>query len=77
MHAFLSPAEARHHLAVQREMADGHYPMPEDVTTGAEARLLDGALSPRVRAAYLVEGRGWSIRRRSPAASARPSPRPE
>ncbi|WP_327692081.1 FAD-dependent oxidoreductase [Streptomyces sp. NBC_00461] len=58
VHAFLSPAEARHHLAVQREMADGRYPLPDDVTTGDEARLLDDALSPGVRAAYLVEGEG-------------------
>ncbi|GHH62004.1 D-amino-acid dehydrogenase [Streptomyces umbrinus] len=58
VHAFLSATEARHHLAVQREMADGRYPMPEDVTTGPEARLLDDALSSRVRAAYLVEGEG-------------------
>ncbi|WP_406438296.1 FAD-dependent oxidoreductase [Streptomyces sp. NBC_01613] len=58
VHAFLSSAEARHHLAVQREMADGRYPMPDDVTTGDEARLLDAALSPGVRAAYLVEGEG-------------------
>jgi D-amino-acid dehydrogenase len=58
VHAFLSPTEARHHLVVQREMADGRYPMPDDVTTGREARLLDDALSSRVRAAYLVEGEG-------------------
>ncbi|MER6417964.1 FAD-dependent oxidoreductase [Streptomyces sp. NPDC001137] len=58
VHAFLSPAEARHHLAVQREMADGRYPLPDDVTTGDEARLLDDALSSGVRAAYLVEGEG-------------------
>jgi D-amino-acid dehydrogenase len=58
VHAFLSETEARHHLAIQREMADGRYPMPADVTTGPEARLLDQALSPRVRAAYLVEGEG-------------------
>ncbi|MFI8889921.1 NAD(P)/FAD-dependent oxidoreductase [Streptomyces paradoxus] len=58
VHAFLSPAEARHHLAIQREMADGHYPVPDDVTTGDGARLLDEALSPSVRAAYLVEGEG-------------------
>lgn len=65
VHAFLSPAEARHHLAIQRQMADGRYPMPDDVTIGPEAHLLDDALSPGVRAAYLVEGRAWSIRRRS------------
>ncbi|MEU6139643.1 FAD-dependent oxidoreductase [Streptomyces sp. NPDC047081] len=58
VHAFLSPAQARHHLALQREMADGRYPMPEDIAIGAEARLLDEALSPQVQAAYLVEGEG-------------------
>ncbi|WP_118082688.1 FAD-dependent oxidoreductase [Streptomyces sp. CC0208] len=58
VHAFLSEAEARHHLAIQREMAEGHYPMPADITTGDEARLLDSALSSKVRAAYLVEGEG-------------------
>ncbi|MFG2956303.1 NAD(P)/FAD-dependent oxidoreductase [Streptomyces sp. NPDC048291] len=58
VHAFLSPAEARHHLAVQREMADGRYPLPDDVVTGSAARLLDAALSDGVRAAYLVEGEG-------------------
>ncbi|MER5221600.1 NAD(P)/FAD-dependent oxidoreductase [Streptomyces flaveus] len=58
VHAFLSPTEARHHLAIQRQMADGRYPMPDDVTTGPEAHLLDDALSPGVRAAYLVEGEG-------------------
>ena len=58
VHAFLSPAEARHHLAVQRQMAHGRYPLPDDVVTGDEARLLDPALSDRVRAAYLVEGEG-------------------
>jgi D-amino-acid dehydrogenase len=58
VHAFLSPAEARHHLAVQREMAHGHYPVPDDIVTGAEAHLLDEALSPAVRAAYLVAGEG-------------------
>jgi D-amino-acid dehydrogenase len=58
VHAFLSPAEARHHLALQRQMADGRYPLPDDVITGDEARRLDDALSPGVRAAYLVEGEG-------------------
>jgi glycine/D-amino acid oxidase-like deaminating enzyme len=58
VHAFLSATEARHHLALQREMADGRYPLPDDVVTGEEARLLDDALSPQVRAAYLVEGEG-------------------
>ncbi|WP_078973047.1 NAD(P)/FAD-dependent oxidoreductase [Streptomyces sp. MMG1533] len=58
VHAFLSPTEARHHLALQQEMADGRYPIPDDVVTGDEARLLDDALSSKVRAAYLVEGEG-------------------
>ncbi|MFF7788670.1 FAD-dependent oxidoreductase [Streptomyces sp. NPDC007991] len=58
VHAFLSPAEARHHLALQREMAHGHYPVPDDIVTGAGAHLLDEALSPAVRAAYLVAGEG-------------------
>ncbi|GHH73404.1 NAD(P)/FAD-dependent oxidoreductase [Promicromonospora soli] len=58
VHAFLSPGEARHHLAIQRQMADGRYPLPDDVTTGEDAHLLDDALSPDVRAAYLVQGEG-------------------
>ena len=58
VHAFLSAAEARQHLAVQRETADGYYRLPDDVTTGDEACLLDDALAPGVRAAYLVEGEG-------------------
>jgi D-amino-acid dehydrogenase len=58
VHAFLSATEARHHLAVQRQMAEGRYPLPDDVTTGEAAHRLDGALSPRVRAAYLVKGEG-------------------
>ncbi|MFE8990612.1 FAD-dependent oxidoreductase [Streptomyces collinus] len=39
-------------------MADGHYPVPDDITTGDGPRLLDEALSPAVRAACLVEGEG-------------------
>ncbi|MGI5423156.1 NAD(P)/FAD-dependent oxidoreductase [Streptomyces sp. CA-179760] len=58
VHAFLSAAEARHHLAVQRETADCRYRLPDDVTSGDEAHLLDDALAPGVRAAYLVEGEG-------------------
>jgi D-amino-acid dehydrogenase len=58
VHAFLSDGEARHHLAIQREMADGRYSLPDDVTTGDEAHLLDDALSPDVQAAYLVPGEG-------------------
>ena len=58
VHAFRSAAEARHHLAIQREMADGRYEVPEDITTGDAAHLLDPALSPEVQAAYLVPGEG-------------------
>jgi D-amino-acid dehydrogenase len=58
VHAFLSTAEARHHLEVQRSMADGNYAMPADVTLGPDASSLDPALSPRIQAAYLVEGEG-------------------
>jgi D-amino-acid dehydrogenase len=39
-------------------MADGRYPLPDDVTVGPGARLLDGALSSAVQAAYLVPGEG-------------------
>lgn len=74
VHAFLSAAGARHHLAVQREMAEGRYPLPDDIATGPQARLLDGALSSRVRAGYLVEGRAWWTRRPSHGLSGRPSP---
>jgi glycine/D-amino acid oxidase-like deaminating enzyme len=58
VHAYLSAAEARHHLEVQRSMADGNYAMPSAVTLGPDAALLDPALSPRIQAAYLVEGEG-------------------
>lgn len=58
VHAFLSAAGARHHLALQREMAAGRYELPDEVTVGDDAHHLDPALSPRVRAAYLVRGEG-------------------
>ncbi|MEV6238640.1 FAD-dependent oxidoreductase [Lentzea sp. NPDC051838] len=58
VHAFLSVAEARHHLEVQRSMAPGNYAMPSDVTLGSSAVSLDPALSGRIQAAYLVEGEG-------------------
>jgi glycine/D-amino acid oxidase-like deaminating enzyme len=58
VHAFLSPAQARHHLGVQRVMAPGRYHLPEDVTVGEDARQLDAALSTDVKAAYLVPGEG-------------------
>ncbi|ONI91680.1 FAD-dependent oxidoreductase [Saccharothrix sp. ALI-22-I] len=58
VHAFLSSTEARHHLDVQREMADGHYDLPEQVTVGPDAHRLDPALSPSIQAAYLVRGEG-------------------
>ncbi len=58
VHAFLSVAEAQHHLQVQREMAADNYSMPSAVTVGPDAHLLDPALSPAVQAAYLVRGEG-------------------
>ncbi|MEV5716917.1 FAD-dependent oxidoreductase [Amycolatopsis mediterranei] len=58
VHAFLSASEARHHLDVQREMAVGHYDLPDEVTLAPDARRLDPALSPEVQAAYVVRGEG-------------------
>ena len=58
VHAFLAEAEARHHLDLQRAMAAGRYELPDDVVVGDAAHELDAALSPRVRAAYLVRGEG-------------------
>ncbi|TMR98635.1 NAD(P)/FAD-dependent oxidoreductase [Nonomuraea basaltis] len=58
VHAFLSESKARHHLQVQKVMAAGRYDMPEDVVVGDDAHKLDPALSPEVRAAYLVRGEG-------------------
>jgi len=58
VHAFLSEDAARHHLRLQRVMADGRYELPDDVVAGDAAHRLDPALSPSVRAAYLVRGEG-------------------
>jgi glycine/D-amino acid oxidase-like deaminating enzyme len=58
VHAFLSPRGARHHLALQRQMAAGRYELPGLVVMGAEARALDPALSGDVAAGYLVPGEG-------------------
>jgi len=58
VHAFLSPAEARHHLNLQRAMAAGRYELPDSVLLGDEAQRLDPSLSPEVAAAYLVPGEG-------------------
>ncbi|WP_327583502.1 FAD-dependent oxidoreductase [Nonomuraea sp. NBC_00507] len=58
VHAFLSEQEALHHLHVQQAMAAGRYEMPDDVVVGDDAHKLDPALSPEVRAAYLVRGEG-------------------
>jgi D-amino-acid dehydrogenase len=58
VHAFLSATQARHHLDIQRSMADGLYDLPDDVVTGADAPRSDPALAPAVRASYLVEGEG-------------------
>ncbi|HEY3182635.1 MAG TPA: FAD-dependent oxidoreductase [Gaiellaceae bacterium] len=58
VHAFLSIEEARHHLSVQRAMADSGYDVPDDVSVGDDVAALDRALSPDVAAAYLVAGEG-------------------
>lgn len=58
VHAFLSESEARHHLHVQKAMAAGRYEVPDDIVVGDDAHKLDPALSPEVRAAYLVRGEG-------------------
>lgn len=57
VHAFLSVARARHHLAVQRLMAGDRYEVPADVLVDDAARALDPSLAS-VRAAYLVAGEG-------------------
>lgn len=58
VHAFLSVQEARHHFAVQCEMAGAAYEMPGDVIVGDDVRSLDGALGPQVAAGYRVVGEG-------------------
>jgi glycine/D-amino acid oxidase-like deaminating enzyme len=58
VHAFLSVDAARHHLAIQRQMAATGYDVPEGVTVGDDVRALDGALGPSVAAAYQVAGEG-------------------
>lgn len=58
VHAFLSVARARHHLDVQRLMADGRYEVPSDVAVDDEARALDPSLAGMITAAYLVPGEG-------------------
>jgi D-amino-acid dehydrogenase len=58
VHAFLSETVASEHLAVQREMSADRYEMPDAVVVGEQAHRLDPALSPQVRAAYLVRGEG-------------------
>jgi glycine/D-amino acid oxidase-like deaminating enzyme len=58
VHAFLSETQARHHLDIQKAMAAGRYDLPDEVVAGDQAHQLDPALSPQVRAAYLVRGEG-------------------
>jgi D-amino-acid dehydrogenase len=58
VHAFLSVAEARHHLALQRAMAGAGYKVPDGVSIGEAAHALDAALSADVAAAYLVPDEG-------------------
>jgi glycine/D-amino acid oxidase-like deaminating enzyme len=56
VHAFLSVDEARHHLAVQREVA--RCEVPDDVVVGDDVQTVDRALGPAVAAAYRVVGEG-------------------
>ena len=56
VHAFLSVDAARHHLDLQRQMAAGHYVLPDDISVGAAAAAADAALAPTVQATYVVEG---------------------
>ncbi|HKS46482.1 MAG TPA: FAD-dependent oxidoreductase [Amycolatopsis sp.] len=58
VHAFLSVAQARHYLNVQRLMARGRYEVPDDVEVGDAARELDPSLKSPVAAAYFVPGEG-------------------
>jgi glycine/D-amino acid oxidase-like deaminating enzyme len=58
VHAFLSAAQARAFLNVQREMAPGRYELPDEIASGPAACGLDPALSPEVGAAYLVPDEG-------------------
>jgi glycine/D-amino acid oxidase-like deaminating enzyme len=58
VHAFLTADAARHHLAVQREMASTGYELPDDVVVGEGVRSLDAALGGAVAAGYLVAGEG-------------------
>jgi D-amino-acid dehydrogenase len=58
VHAFLTASAAGHHLDIQRQMASGRYEVPPEPVVGPAARTCDPALSPAVKAAYLVEGEG-------------------
>jgi glycine/D-amino acid oxidase-like deaminating enzyme len=58
VHAFRSAAAARKFLQMQRAMAPGRYVVPYEIVEGADAAQLDPALSPQVRAGYLVAGEG-------------------
>jgi glycine/D-amino acid oxidase-like deaminating enzyme len=53
VHAFLSVEEARHHLSVQRAMADSGYDVPDDVSVG------DGPLIRGSGGAIRVDLRPW------------------
>lgn len=58
VHAFLSAAAARHHLAAQRMMAGSGYDVPDDVVVGGAVRALDPALGHAVAAGYRIAGEG-------------------
>jgi D-amino-acid dehydrogenase len=58
VHAFLSVDAAKHHLDLQRVMANGHYDLPDAITEGPLAAAADRSLAPTVKASYTVEGEG-------------------
>jgi len=58
LHAFLDEREAVRSLRMQGEAADGRYRVPDRPLTADEARRLEPALAPGVRAAYLIEDEG-------------------
>jgi glycine/D-amino acid oxidase-like deaminating enzyme len=58
LHAFLDEREAERTLALQRSFADGRFDVPDIPLSTDDALRLEPALSPRVRAAYLIAGEG-------------------
>jgi D-amino-acid dehydrogenase len=58
VHAFMSRNAAVSLRESQAAQASDRYPLGEEIVEGAAAAALDPALSPAVRAAYLVPGEG-------------------